>query len=412
MMLTVSRGAWLALSLTLAVWPLLDPDKPWRRRLAYAGGALAAALFAFGSLYAVSSEVRDRLTALVRDGGERTRPAMWSGAWRLFLDAPALGTGAGSYNVLFERHRPAGYRDEPQWAHNDYLNTLSDHGVAGFALAFILPAWALLRARSARGGRSAANAGERAWAAGLLGFGMTLALDFHLKLPALAMAAAMAFALWCGRWAVGPSRRSDRSVTPGRRAVALGSALGVLGAMTFLVSPTLRAEAWRYGARRSIDAWAEGRGGVVDQAALLASARMRLAKAVVIDDDNAQAWADLSYVLSLLARDEPGSTLRLGVEAEAAARQALARAEPVPEFWWRLGVALDMQGRWSEAGAAFVRALELAPHHPLAWYHQAYHYSLNPATRALARPSLATCLRLDPGYAPAESLWESLMAGP
>ncbi len=410
--LTTSRGAWFALVLALACWPLFDPAKAWRRRFAWAGAILAGALFVLAALYALSPGVRDRLTALARDGGERTRPAMWAGAWRLFLDAPLFGTGAGSYNVLFERHRPAGYRDEPQWAHNEWLNTLSDHGAVGFALAFVLPAAALMRARRMSSRRSPASAEERAWGVGLLGFGITLALDFHLKLPALAMAAAIAFASWCTRWTQGPRTGPPPVDSVVRSLLVLGALLGVLLTMMFLVAPSLRAEALRYDSRRSIDAWAHRGSAGYDVPALLARARERLAEAIVVDEANAQAWADLSYVLSLLAREDPGATGRLGVEAESAARQALARAEPVPEFWWRLGVALDMQGRWLEAGAAFARAIELAPHHPLGWYYQAYHYSLNPATRALALPSLATCLRLDPGYAPAESLWESLKAAP
>ena len=40
--------------------------------------------------------------------------------------ALVTGGGAGSYNVLLERFRPENFPDDAQWAHNDYLNTLSD----------------------------------------------------------------------------------------------------------------------------------------------------------------------------------------------------------------------------------------------------------------------------------------------
>jgi len=98
------------------------------------------------------------------------------------------GDSAGSYNVLFERYRPEGYRDEPHYAHNDYLNTLSDYGAVGFSLFF-----GGLSCRDVAVARSRANETDPrdnlpvGGAIGLLAFALSLGVDFHLKLPALAL---------------------------------------------------------------------------------------------------------------------------------------------------------------------------------------------------------------------------------
>ena len=86
----------------------------------------------------------------------------------------------------------------------------------------------------------------------------------------------------------------------------------------------------------------------------------------------------------------------LGKEAEALAKEALDRSLDVPEFWIRRGVALDMQGRWAEAGGAFVKALELAPVNSTVWYYHAYHLSLNEIAKPMALAAIENSLRLDP----------------
>lgn len=407
LLLTVSRGTWLALLIAMVVWPLMNPRRSLLRRLTRSGGMLFGGVAILLFAYALLPGVRVRLDALLTDGGERTRPFMWQGAWNLFLDAPVAGTGAGSFNVLFERHRGAGFRDDPQWAHNEYLNTLSDYGLTGFALAFFLPAALAARAWG-RAGRTAVLSGkERAWAIGLLAFGLTLGVDFHLKLPALAMTAALVAGAWCSRWTVAGE---PGTMSLGGRCGSAGAAVAGMALFAMIVAPMFRAESMRYSARRMLDAFAEGRISPQNEVVFLQSASDRFAQAVTTHAGNAQAWSDLSYSASLLARVQPAAGRELGMEAERAARGAISLCDVAPEFWWRLGVALDMQGRWTEAGAVFASALSLAPHHPHGWYYQAYHYSLNRTTLPLARTSLAICLRLDPGYGPAESLRESLKA--
>jgi O-antigen ligase len=123
LVLTISRGAWLAFALALMVWPLCAVHGPWLRRMGIAALVLGGLLLAGGVLYSRSPGVRARLAGLITDAGERTRPIAWRGAWALFREHPVIGTGAGSYDVLFEKYRPEGFADRPLYAHNDYLNT-------------------------------------------------------------------------------------------------------------------------------------------------------------------------------------------------------------------------------------------------------------------------------------------------
>lgn len=63
----------------------------------------------------------------------------WSVAWQIFLDHPLLGAGFDAFGAAFTRYDTwtGSYRIEQ--AHNDYLQTLADGGIAAFAciLGFI-----------------------------------------------------------------------------------------------------------------------------------------------------------------------------------------------------------------------------------------------------------------------------------
>ncbi len=403
--LTISRGAWLSFAVALAVWPLTTPGRSWRRRIGLATAALVLSLLAGLALSTWVPSVKTRFVALITQRGETTRPIMWKGAWELFREHPATGSGAGSYNILFEKHRPMGFRDEPQWAHNDYLNALSDYGLVGVALLAGGFLWAAARAMRSGQWR---DPWIRAVAIGVVAFGLSLLIDFHLKIPALAMIVAVALA---------ECLRSPDTATPPvaasslRRLGLAGAALGVGAVALLVIAPHYRAEAERYGPRREIDWLAGADPDSPESRRVVERGLAAFDRALAANPANAQAWSDRAYALALRAHHEPGDTRSLGLQSEAAARRALALSSVVPEFWWRLGVALDMQGRWADAGSAFAQALALAPHSTLAWYHQAYHFSLKPATHALARAAAATCLQLDGGHHPAAELLRTLDSG-
>lgn len=433
LVLTISRGAWLAALLVFVAWPVLVARTSWWRRLLLGGAAFAGLLAVIAILFATVPLVRERLTALKTDAGEKTRPIMWRGAWDIFEEAPVWGSGAGSYNTVFEQHRPENFQDEPVWAHNDYLNTLSDYGAVGFLLFFGPCCWiawrcawrnypnevnpeaaehdltenAVARFRSGIRRRGSDTIPLGGIVAGLAAFALQLFVDFHLKIPALAMA----FATLAGlavqrRWPAGWSR-SERGAAIERDFCVVAGTF-VLGGAIWFASPLYRAEALRYAARQSIDRLAI-RGTPVDEwQPVLTDAIDFLTRATRLDVNNGATWADLSYATALLAIVEPKRAKDFGAKAERFAVRALACASIVPEFWVRRGVALDLQGRRIEAGRPFVHALQLAPANATMWYYQAAHLSLDTADPARALAAVTFCLRLDPGKREAQALRQRL----
>jgi tetratricopeptide (TPR) repeat protein len=141
-----------------------------------------------------------------------------------------------------------------------------------------------------------------------------------------------------------------------------------------------------------------------DRCDLLTNTQNQLERALALCPSHAQTWSDLSYVLSQWSRERPKESAEFGRRAEAAALRALALSTKAPEFWMRLGIAQDMQRRWTEADKSFSRAATLAPSSLNLHFYLAFHYSLNAATLDKAREQVDICLRLDPSLAPAQAL--------
>jgi tetratricopeptide (TPR) repeat protein len=326
------------------------------------------------------------------------------------------GTGAGSYDVLFEKYRPEGFRDRTLYAHNDYLNTLSDYGLAGFLLFF--GAAAIVAARCASAPREE-RVRRTDWlnsptvvaglAVGLLAFALQLVVEFHLRIPALALAFAIVAAFVVSRrWPAGEASSPPRFA---RLAAGLAAA-GCAAAFLFFFQPKLRAESLRQHARDAIDTLALGPPDAAHYRGPLEFARTALGRATALDPANGQAWADLAYATALWSRVETGRDSHLGKTAQAAAERALGCSRMCAEFWIRRGVARDLQSQWSEAGEDFTAAVMLAPNTGWVWYYYAEHLSAFPSVRETAQAAVALCLRLDPGNLPGQALRERLAVKP
>jgi O-antigen ligase/tetratricopeptide (TPR) repeat protein len=184
--LTLSRGAWLALAVALGVLLLGWWFGGARRAALVLGGVLLFGLALGGAIPPLlRPELADGLKRRLADGTDGAgRSAIWRAAWRMFLDWPLTGCGTDCFRLGFGRHRPADLDTAegavtPTRAHNDFLHILATQGLPG-AAALLLFGFGLLRGgvRAWRGGAvadrpflAAVGAALAAWIVqGLVGF--------------------------------------------------------------------------------------------------------------------------------------------------------------------------------------------------------------------------------------------------
>ena len=121
-----SRSGALAIAAALGLWFLLKTFSGRWKSILFAGVTLLLILVAQG---------RARMDAVVDDG----RWSLWELGWRVFLEHPWFGAGAGQYNSAF---RALGLTPEKDLItishpHNIYLDMLYAHGIIGFILGMI-----------------------------------------------------------------------------------------------------------------------------------------------------------------------------------------------------------------------------------------------------------------------------------
>ena len=133
---SMSRGGWLAGGLTVAGffgW-IAGRRQQLRVPAAILMGVLATGAVAF-MLFNAKARLRiDGIGAQgVPDSGNRL--PLWRPALAMWRDHPWTGVGPGHYDVRYPQYRDVAMQMTPGHAHNEYLNTLADYGLAGLALA-------------------------------------------------------------------------------------------------------------------------------------------------------------------------------------------------------------------------------------------------------------------------------------
>ncbi|MDY0259862.1 MAG: O-antigen ligase family protein [Desulfovibrio sp.] len=121
-----SRSGALAIAAALGLWCLLADTGNRIKSLLYASAALFLILQAQG---------RAGMDEVLGDG----RWSLWKMGWRVFLEHPWFGSGAGQYNAAF---RALGLTPEKDLItishpHNLYLDMLYAHGLVGFTFGMI-----------------------------------------------------------------------------------------------------------------------------------------------------------------------------------------------------------------------------------------------------------------------------------
>lgn len=182
--LTYSRGGALALAVVLALsllaWPLS------RRRAALATG-LVAVLVAllvpagFARRLTTLEQVWPGREAVLRpDSSLEKRRLLVGAAWRMFLDHPLAGVGAGNYTVHFESYadevggmaRDYEEPDERHYPHSLYLEIAAETGLVGLVAFGGVIAAGVVSLRRAR--EAFRRAGDERTAALVQGFAIAL----------------------------------------------------------------------------------------------------------------------------------------------------------------------------------------------------------------------------------------------
>ena len=208
---TVSRGGIVATGVALAA---LGMVLLCQRNYRIQGIVLLAAVIGTGAVIAPKIEsVRLRFEELssADHRADDMRMSIWRAAARMWMDHLWLGVGPGQFDNRFPEYRPADVQPHPEWAHNDYLNTLADYGVVGTGL--VAAAWVLLywgvgktwkHMRTAPDDFARKKSSRFAFmlgsALGLMCILIHSAVEFPLHTPGVAVVAITLMALLSSQW--------------------------------------------------------------------------------------------------------------------------------------------------------------------------------------------------------------------
>lgn len=194
-----SRAGTLIAAALLLAWTLTE----WRRS---AGGDRARRLWLPLALCAVlvavfAAPLLARQWDSLRGPGLRLavehRLLIWSGAWRMAVDHPASGVGAGAFADAFPYYQPDALAGVVvRAAHNDWIQAAAELGLPGVILLATVLTIAL--APLARSGPTDADGRTRtAVILALGGLAVHAAVDFPLTIPAIPLMAATLAGLAC-----------------------------------------------------------------------------------------------------------------------------------------------------------------------------------------------------------------------
>jgi O-antigen ligase len=203
---TVSRGGIVAMGVTLLV---LCVVLLCRRNYRIQGIVLLAVVIGMGVAVAPKIEsvkIRfEELTPAEHRAGDM-RMSIWRAAARMWMDHFWLGVGPGQFDNRFPEYRSYDVQPHPEWAHNDYLNTLADYGLVGtvmVAAAWVFLYWGAAKAwkhvRAAPDDFARKKSSRFAFmlgsALGLTGILIHSAVEFPLHTPGVAVVAITLMAL-------------------------------------------------------------------------------------------------------------------------------------------------------------------------------------------------------------------------
>jgi len=139
---TLSRGGWLATGMTLLLFFGL---LAWNRNYRLPALVLLAVLVIGGNYFVTRAyylQKRVRQTFAEMNVDTDMRYELWGATARMWKDHFWWGVGPGHFDYCFRPYRPERLQGRPDHAHNEYLDTLADWGLAGTLI--VAAAWMLL----------------------------------------------------------------------------------------------------------------------------------------------------------------------------------------------------------------------------------------------------------------------------
>jgi O-antigen ligase len=189
LLLSASRGGIISFAVEMLFLFSLLLIRKIRSRHVIAGGAVVLLAILAVSWIGVH-QVLERFSGMqsLEVTGSK-RAAMRQDTWRLFLDHPILGTGLGTFEMVFPPYDSDFDGKVVNHAHNDYLEALAETGiVGGICCAWFLTVLSLYSLKGLT--ELGSSFGSALNLAGLVGCGAILVhslVDFNLHIPANAL---------------------------------------------------------------------------------------------------------------------------------------------------------------------------------------------------------------------------------
>jgi O-antigen ligase len=135
--LTFSRAGWIGLAVVAALLAVAGGKPTWRAlRPGFLGLAAGLAGSVWWAIYAHTPGVlRASLEPSLYAGGVGNRSDLWRAAWRMWLDRPILGVGAGNFELELPAYGVFGVRTH---ANSWYLQSLAEGGIVLFTATIAL----------------------------------------------------------------------------------------------------------------------------------------------------------------------------------------------------------------------------------------------------------------------------------
>ena len=226
--LTQSRSGWIGVAVGLAVTTSLMGLRRSVRRFLTLLVVVPVLISGLGALVWMFSPMVQTRVAEAMAGNVRL--SLWRDTWTMILDRPWLGWGAAAYRWVYPHYwfNMSSFLD-PEFAHNDYLQTWAEYGVAGLALlvgAIALGAGRLLLSlRRMESDRSATLI--IAFLGALAATAAHAAFDYNFHIYGNVQVLVMMAGLAAGTWKQGDEASAPPSST-GRRWIAGFSLLALL----------------------------------------------------------------------------------------------------------------------------------------------------------------------------------------